>query len=308
MPKTNTCNSKLADFTNPTFELVKWPVNPAPSLDDKVIAVQTTRLPCQLTAQASSKLALSKIPLDEQFSSSSSLTDKEITSEKSPYSYFNLGLHVGDNAERVVSNRNELKLFINQQLLANNNCNDVIKIQWLEQVHGSAVATVSVVNEQAIIADASITRDKNVALAIMTADCLPILLSHKNGKEIAAIHGGWRPLAGNIIAKTIAKMHSKPVDIVAWLGPCIGKSAFEVGSEVKQAFTQLDSTFNEAFLKQKNGKYLADLQLIARLQLMSVGVTVISTLVECTYQQTDKYYSYRKEQITGRMASIICRR
>lgn len=308
MPKTNTCNSKLADFTNPTFELVKWPVNSALSLDDKVIAVQTTRLPYQLTTQASSKLALSKSPLNKQFSTSSSLTDTEKTSEKSPYSYFNLGLHVGDNAERVVSNRNELKQFINQQLLANNNCNEVVNVQWLEQVHGSEIATVTVVDEQTIIADASITRDKNVALAIMTADCLPILLSHKDGKEIAAIHGGWRPLAGNIIAKTIAKMHSKPVDIVAWLGPCIGKNAFEVGGEVKQVFTQLDSTFNDAFLKQKNGKYLADLQLIARLQLMSVGVTVISTLVECTYQQTDKYYSYRKEQITGRMASIICRR
>ena len=142
----------------------------------------------------------------------------------------------------------------------------------------------------------------------MTADCLPILLSHKNGSEVAAIHGGWRSLAANIIEKTLDKMHSKPAELVAWLGPCIGKYAFEVGSEVKEAFTQQGVAFNNAFIKQENGKYLADLQQIAQLQLQALGVSAISALAECTYQETNKYYSYRKEQVTGRMASIICRR
>jgi len=103
-------------------------------------------------------------------------------------------------------------------------------------------------------------------------------------------------------------MHSNPADIVAWLGPCIGKDAFEVGEEVKQAFAQVDEEFNNAFVMQGNGKYLADLHQIARLQLASLGVTSIASLAKCTYQETDTYYSYRKQQITGRMASVICRR
>ena len=290
MPKTNTCNSKLANFTNATVELVKWPLNPSHSLDDKVLALQTSRLYPQL---------LSNQSLSEEVSSA--------------YGDFNLGMHVGDNAERVSHNRNVLKHFISQQLFnktvkSNTELIDDVKIQWLEQIHGSEVVTVTSVDEQAMVADASITRQKKIVLAIMTADCLPILLSHKTGSEVAAIHGGWRPLAANIIAKTIAKMHSMPSDIVAWLGPCIGKDAFEVGSDVKLAFTQLDVAFNNAFVKQENGKYLADLHQIARLQLASLGVTVIASLEECTYQETEKYYSYRKKQITGRMASLICRR
>lgn len=290
MLKTNTCNSKLANFTNATVELVKWPLNPSYSLDDKVLALQTSRLYPQSSLNQS---------LSEQVSSA--------------FGDFNLGMHVGDNAERVSQNRNVLKNFISQRLFnktvkSNTELIDDVKIQWLEQIHGSEVVTVTSVNEQAMVADASITRQKKIVLAIMTADCLPILLSNKAGSEVAAIHGGWRPLAANIIAKTIAKMHSMPSDIVAWLGPCIGKDAFEVGSDVKLAFTQLDVAFNNAFVKQENGKYLADLHQIARLQLASLGVTVIASLEECTYQETEKYYSYRKKQITGRMASLICRR
>jgi YfiH family protein len=304
MPKTNIYNNTLANFTNATFELVKWPLYPSHSLDDKVLALQTTRFPLQ---------QVQPFPLNAQKPAVSSLDVEKLNSEKPHFNHFNLGLHVGDNAEQVISNRNQLKKFIAQQLatdpsISDNKMAEEVNVQWLEQVHGNAVVTVTDVDEKPIIADASITRHKNIALAIMTADCLPILLRHKGGKEVAAIHGGWRPLAANIIAKTIANMHSKPADIIAWLGPCIGKGAFEVGGEVQQAFTQLDLTFNNAFLKKKNGKYLADLHQIARQQLESLGVTVIANLEECTYQETDKYYSYRKEQITGRMASVICRR
>ncbi|PKG83535.1 peptidoglycan editing factor PgeF [Colwellia sp. 75C3] len=304
MPKTNIYNNTLANFTNATFELVKWPLYPSHSLDDKVLALQTTRFALQ---------QVQLFPLNAQKPAISSLDVEKLNSEKSPFNHFNLGLHVGDNADHVIYNRNELKHFIRQQLatassISAKKITEEVNIQWLEQVHGNAVVTVTDVDEQAIIADASITQHKNIALAIMTADCLPILLSHKSGDEIAAIHGGWRPLVANIIARTIDNMHSKPADIVAWLGPCIGKAAFEVGEEVKEAFTQLDLAFNNAFLKQENGKYLADLHQIARRQLESLGVTVIANLEECTYQETDKYYSYRKEQITGRMASVICRR
>ena len=323
MPKKNTSNIKPTHFdneswqlTNSAFELVNWPplVTSKPTsitsfpVSDKVFALQTTRLSPQQT------LALKITP---QGFIAPPLSTKGAKSECSAFNAFNLGLHVGDNAARVKQNRDELAVYINDMLASTAKiaqAKDVapvaesVEIQWLEQVHGDQVVEVSQVDGKALIADASITRAKNIALAIMTADCLPILLSHKSGNEVAAIHGGWRPLAADIIAKTIAKMHSKPMELVAWLGPCISKNAFEVGSEVKAIFLEQGSVFGAAFERQENGKYLADLHLIARLQLQLLGITEISSLTECTYQETSKYYSYRKEQVTGRMATVICRR
>jgi len=317
MLKTNTkvtakpcAEGKPSALTNSAFELVNWPALPLPltsqspqllpqlsppllpPLSEKVLALQTTRL--------SAPLLLSR-------------QNEKSAEPKSPFDSFNLGLHVGDCAEKVTFNRNQLKEYISQQLANNETIqstklDEPVNIQWLEQVHGNNVAEITTVSSHAISADASITRQKNVALAIMTADCLPILLSHVEGTEIAAIHGGWRPLVANIIEKTIEKMHSTPGELVAWLGPCISNEAFEVGIEVKEAFIQQDKNLSLAFVKQKSGKYLADLHKIAEIQLQSLGVRVISSLDECTYQRTDKYYSYRKEQVTGRMASIICRR
>lgn len=287
MQKTNTrqkqrLNNESLSLTNSTIELVSWPPSFLP--DNQILALQTTRLPSDLT---------------------SVLTTQKLTDEVSPFSYFNLGLHVGDNENRVLGNRQRLNRFIDEQL------SQPIKstnIQWLNQVHGNEVIEVSTVNQNAINADASITREKNIALAIMTADCLPILLSHNKGTEVAAIHGGWRPLATNIIAKTVGKMQSAPSDLIAWLGPCIGKTSFEVGVEVKDQFISLNKRFSQCFVEQHNGKYLADLHQIASIQLQALGVNEISTLQACTFLRTDKYYSYRKDKITGRMASIICRR
>lgn len=294
MVKTNTSQSEGTHFTNSAIELVKWPFNLSSSLDDNVLALQTSRLSPQLAQNSSIN------PLSSGQASST-------------FGGFNLGLHVGDDVECVTYNRRLLSYFISQQLFekakrAGTKRLEQFPIQWLEQVHGNDVVTVTRVDKQAIVADASITRQRNIALAIMTADCLPILLSHKTGREVAAIHGGWRPLVGNIVAKTVAKMHSNPADIVAWLGPCIGKDAFEVGEEVKQAFTQLNEDFDNAFVLQENGKYLGDLHQIARLQLTSLGVSNIASLTKCTYHETETYYSYRKQQRTGRMASVICRR
>ncbi|WP_019028596.1 peptidoglycan editing factor PgeF [Colwellia piezophila] len=314
MPKTITYNkpdhlNELEKLTNSAVELVNWPMSSAYSLSNKVLALQTTRLSPSL---------LLKSGLIEQRSMTSLSKDKKIATEESPYGAFNLGLHVGDNIEKVTLHRNILQHFIRQEIYSKttnpriakewsseSDLSEDVEIQWLEQVHGNEVVEVTVVAKEAMTADASITRQKNIALAIMTADCLPILLTNKCGNEIAAIHGGWRSLAANIIAKTLDKMHSKPSDIVAWLGPCISKHAFEVGSEVKEIFTQQGKPFSNAFLKQANGKYLADLHYIARLQLQTLGVTEISGLGECTYHETNKYYSYRKEQVTGRMASLI---
>lgn len=218
-------------------------------------------------------------------------------STPSPYGHFNLGLHVGDEEASVLANRQKLLHYLP----------DKTNIQWLEQVHGSDVCVVTQVSSTPIVADAVVTSASNIALSIMTADCLPILLSDKSGQVIAAIHGGWRPLADNIIAKTIAKMNVESANIVAWLGPCIGASAFEVGGEVKDAFESIASELRVGFEQKENAKFYCDLQLIATKLLAFEGVTDIVKQPDCTYSQPEQYYSYRRDKVTGRMASVICR-
>lgn len=225
---------------------------------------------------------------------------------QSEFSHFNLGTHVGDNLNRVQHNRVTLAKILPS------NC----KIQWLDQVHGSHVVTINDQVNQPIQADAIITQSPKVALAIMTADCLPILLSNNDGTEIAAIHGGWRSLADNIISNTLAKMDSHCHQLHAWLGPCIGPDKFEIGEEVKSIFMQQSKLFAQAFVEQNvniknnssNNKYLANLQLIAQIQLQQLGISNITSLSECTYSQKNKYFSFRRDKITGRMATVICRK
>ncbi len=253
------------------FEFVQWPVDEfaiSNKIADKVLAIQTTR----------------------------ETPEKTPFHQVSPYESFNLGLHVGDCAKRVRNNRQCL-----QNHLPLNS-----KIQWLEQVHGNDVVVITNVSEQALTADAAITREKNTCLAVMTADCLPILLVSKKADEIAVIHGGWRPLSTNIISNTLAKMKTPADEVYAWLGPCISSRAFEVGSEVKLQFLQQGDSFNYAFTETIKDKCFADLQKIAALQLERLGITKISNLAECTYENEQKYYSYRKSSVTGRMATLIC--
>lgn len=260
--------------TSPAIELVQWPIYSSSerigqaTLGDKIFAAQTTRIAPNNTFRDSSSL----------------------------YEAFNLGLHVGDCSEQVNENRRYL-----QSILPINT-----KIQWLEQVHGNDVVQLSKISAEPLTADAAVTQEKNICLAIMTADCLPILLASKAGDEVAAIHGGWRPLSTNIIHHTINKMKTSPENIYAWLGPCISPKAFEVGDEVKEIFLQKSDAFQAAFIKKPHNKYLANLHKIATIQLKALGIKQISSLPECTYANTDKYYSYRKELVTGRMATLIC--
>ena len=191
------------------------------------------------------------------------------------------------------------------------------KIQWLEQVHGNKVVTIDSHSTTPLIADAAITQQKNVALAVMTADCLPILLTAADGSEIAGIHGGWKPLAKNIIAHTVDNMSTSNENIIAWLGPCIGKEAFEVGEDVKIVFERQSKKFISAFCLNAldkvitgnlhNVKYFADLAMIAKIQLKEIGINKVHHLNHCTYTDEQQYFSYRRDNITGRMASIICR-
>lgn len=220
--------------------------------------------------------------------------DRQRTAQ--PFNYFNLGLHVGDSLEQVEKNRQVLL-----EYLPSNS-----RIQWLEQVHGGDVAEVTQYRKTPYVADAAFTREKGIALAVMTADCLPILLAAKNGSEVAAIHGGWRPLAGNIIERTVQKLNSLPGELNAWLGPCIGATAFEVGEEVRQAFLNQNKDFILAFMPAgAKGKYLADLHRIATIQLKQLGINKLSSKPDCTYSMPQDYYSYRRDGQTGRMASLI---
>ncbi len=264
------------------LHLVNWPT-------PKVLAFSTTRFP----------------PKNRKINHNLDTINESATyldEHPSEFDFFNLGLHVGDCPISVEHNRNVLLSYLP------NDSN----IQWLEQVHGNHVAFVDKHNIKPIIADAIITRNKKVALAIMTADCLPILLADKSGNEIAAIHGGWRPLAKDIIKATIDKMKTPADEIFAWLGPCIGAKMFEVGREVKEQFIDNSRQFSAAFTSltvdnttEHSIKFLADLTMIARLQLADLGVENISITNACTFTQSKQYYSYRRDGKTGRMASII---
>ncbi|MFD2168107.1 peptidoglycan editing factor PgeF [Thalassotalea euphylliae] len=214
------------------------------------------------------------------------------------YQTFNLGLHVGDDPQSVNLNRT---------LLAENLPQNT-KIQWLDQVHGSTVAHIKQCSESPIVADAAFTDEKGIALAVMTADCLPILLSSIDGKYVAAIHGGWRCLAGNIIDNTVS-LFPEPSSIVAWLGPCVGPTAFEVGEDVREAFTSSSALFEKAFLPHSvsDNKYFADLHQIARAQLAQLGVKQVYSKPDCTFSEPSLYFSYRRDGQTGRMATVICR-
>jgi len=213
-----------------------------------------------------------------------------------PFNSFNLGLHVGDDPSQVSNNRNLLLDFLPSHS----------QIQWLDQVHANNVEIINSVSSTPRIADAMITSTPKVALAIMTADCLPILLTNRGGNEVGVIHGGWRPLALNIIEHTLTSMKTKNSDIYAWLGPCIGPSEFEVGDEVKQAFAVGSADLSQCFKPKVKGKWLADLKGIAISLLKYHGVNIVNSNDTCTYKNNQRYYSYRREKVTGRMASLIC--
>jgi len=214
-----------------------------------------------------------------------------------PFNSFNLGAHVNDNASHVSKNRSKLAA----------ECGLPDKsLQWLNQTHGTFVCEAksdTIIRE----ADASYSTSQGVACVIMTADCLPVLLCDKQGRQVAAIHAGWRSLAGGIIEATLATF-SNPLEVTAWLGPAIGSTAFEVGKNVVDAFcTKLPEPAINAFSPHPNkpGKWLADLYLLARIRLQSLGVKGIYGGDFCTFNDELRFYSYRRDGQTGRMASLI---
>jgi len=218
-----------------------------------------------------------------------------------PYGSANFGDHVGDDAVAVAANRADLRRQL--RLPA-----DPV---WLKQVHGCAVWP-----NTGDTADAAVTRDEGVVLAILTADCLPILVSDPHGREIAAIHAGWRGLADGVIEATLDRMQSPREQLVAWIGPGIGPTAFEVGDDVRDAMLLGTNRADRkdraaAFVPRRigldpvHGKWWCDLPMLARSRLSRAGVGVVASSGFCSYSEPERFYSHRRDRITGRMASLI---
>lgn len=211
-----------------------------------------------------------------------------------PYSSFNLAEHVGDDPFAVAHNRKCL--------------NERFKLpsppRWLSQVHGIDVVDAALI-KPGCIADASHSDQAGAVCAVLTADCLPVLLCHRERMHVAAAHAGWRGLAQGVLASAVHAMQVPPGQIMAWLGPAIGPSVFEVGEEVYRAFTEQNPAWREAFKPTLAGRWLADLYQLARWQLHKLGVTAVYGGHWCTYTDAQRFYSYRRDGVTGRMASLI---
>jgi hypothetical protein len=212
-----------------------------------------------------------------------------------PYASLNLGAHVNDDPIAVAKNRQLLSPYLPNEPV------------WVNQVHGIEVIDAA---QSACLqnADASFTTKPNVVCVTMTADCLPVLLCDKAGTVVAAVHAGWRGLCDGVIEAAVNKLPVEHSEILAWLGPAIGPNAFEVGSEVRAQFIAKDAQAASAF--QTNGnKWLGDIYQIARQRLNYLGVTQIygGSVNEdfCTYTDATRFYSFRRDDVTGRMASLI---
>jgi len=215
------------------------------------------------------------------------------------FTSMNLGDRTEDNIVSIAKNRNYLNSAL--QLPA--------EPTWLFQTHGNRVVRLyddTAANQEA---DASYTTIANKVCAVLTADCLPVLLCARDGSAVAAVHAGWRGLANSIVDNTISTLlhfaKCKPENLIAWLGPAIGSAVFEVGDDVREAFIKVLPHASMAFRPVAEGKWLADIYLLARQRLERMGVTEIFGGGYCTALQYEKFYSYRRDKETGRMATLI---
>ena len=231
-----------------------------------------------------------------------------------PYDQFNLGLHVGDVNEHVLANR----AYLQQKLSLPN------QPEWLNQTHSTRCIAID--EEPSRDGDAAFTQDPERVLAIMTADCVPILICNREGREIAAIHAGWRGLLNGVIENTIQQLKSPPGELMAWIGPCICATCYEVGDEVREKFIENNHLAAQAFVQSIQGagprpglhdqlelevhptnqpKWFANLPRLAedRLRLNQISAVYQSNI--CTFEQKDRFYSYRRSAQTGRIVSLI---
>ncbi|MDO9273903.1 MAG: peptidoglycan editing factor PgeF [Rugosibacter sp.] len=229
------------------------------------------------------------------------VTTREHGASMGPWASFNLASHVGDDAAAVAANRAQLR----QNLPADP--------PWLTQVHGTRCVDAAQV-QSGVEADASFTRQRGVVCAVLTADCLPVLLCDDNASVVSAVHAGWRGLADGVIEASVAAMQTPGEQLMAWLGPAIGPTAFEVGADVRDAFLAHDLQAAQAFTSIAKDKWLCDIYLLARQRLQALNIRRtrgvlasqrIASADFCTVRDIDRFYSFRRDGISGRMASCI---
>ncbi|MGO3860090.1 MAG: peptidoglycan editing factor PgeF [Neisseriaceae bacterium] len=212
---------------------------------------------------------------------------------KGEYASLNVGAHVGDDPQAVAENRRRVQAQV------------PVPMVYLNQIHSATVVAAAAHQDVVPDADASVAHDGSVACAVMTADCLPVLFCDRQGTVVGAAHAGWRGLAGDVLAQTVAKMGCDPLDVMAYLGPAIGPDAFEVGQDVWDAFCVPHPHAITAFQDIGNDKYLANMYDLAKVKLKDIGVTQIYGGDYCTVLQRDLFFSYRRDGQTGRMVSTI---
>jgi len=205
----------------------------------------------------------------------------------------NFGTHVGDDAEAVEKNR--------QQLMDNFQLPSVPV--WMNQVHSQQALAFE--NAAGAKADACYSLNSGEVCVVMTADCLPVLMTNRQGTRVAAAHAGWRGLLDGILENTVAKLECPAEQLLVWLGPAIGPKAFEVGDDVRNAFIQKNAASIDAFQALNAGKWLADIYHLARQRLIACGVNQIFGGEFCTFNDSDRFFSYRRDGVCGRMASLI---
>lgn len=209
-----------------------------------------------------------------------------------PYASLNLGLKVNDAPDAVAANRARLRACLPAEPA------------WLNQVHGNRVVEADTLDAP-VDADAAVARNPGTVCAVMVADCLPVLLCDRKGSVVGAAHAGWRGLAAGVIENAVQAMRVDPGEVVAWLGPAIGPDAFEVGDDVREAFLSVDPEAASAFVPHRPGKWLADLFQLARQRLQRLGVGVVHGGGLCTVSDPARFYSHRRDKVTGRMAALV---
>ncbi len=225
------------------------------------------------------------------------VTTREGGDSTGPYAAFNLGLRSGEDAAVVARNRARLDAVL------------PAAPAWMQQVHGATVSAVDLLDAAAGAepqADAAFATIPGRVCAVLTADCLPVLLCDREGSVVAVVHAGWRGLACGVIEATVATM-ARPADrLMAWLGPAISQAAYEVGPELREVFVSARAADTAAFIPGKPGKFQADLYRLARNRLLSAGVQAVYGGGLCTYGELRRFYSFRRDgAASGRMASLI---
>ncbi len=212
------------------------------------------------------------------------------------YASLNLGAHVGDDPARVAENRRRVMAALR---VPSEPC-------WLEQVHGTNVLDLDAAGPAgAVPADAAVTSRRGVVCVVVTADCVPVLMTDRAGRRVGVAHAGWRGLAAGVLPATLAALGERGENVLAWLGPAIGPRAFEVGDEVRAAFAAQGFGVERAFARNARGRWHADLYALATESLQRAGVSAVYGGEHCTFIETERFFSHRRAAPCGRMASMI---